>query len=287
MSFSSEVKEELSCIHTLANKELVKKELQGYLISNNIKILKNKKIKFTTESEYNINRFSRLLSNCEIQNYKIQIHGKNYVIEVAIDLVKDIVEIADDNIKINSNIELKQEEIKAMIRGAFLGSGSINNPENSNHLEVELSNEENCAYLEELLKKFDITAKKLSDKALYIKDGEEISKFLACSGANKSVLRFEDIRVKHDMSNKINRLVNCESANLNKVMNASIEQIEAINKLKNENKFESLDENLKEIANLRLQNPNANLTELGQMLSVPVGKSGVNYRLKKIIELSK
>lgn len=287
MSFSSEVKEELSCMQTLANKQLVRRELQGYLISNNIRILKNKKIKFTTESEYNINRFSRLLSNCGIQNYKIQIHGKNYVIEVAIDLLKEIVEISDENIKITSEIGLKQEDMKAIIRGTFLGSGSINNPENSNHLEVELSSEENCSFLEELLQRFDITAKKLSDKALYIKDGEEISKFLACSGANKSVFKFEDIRVKHDMSNKINRLVNCESANLNKTMNASIEQIEAINRLKKNKKFESLDENLKEIANLRLANPNANLAELGQMLAIPVGKSGVNYRLKKIIELSK
>jgi len=89
------------------------------------------------------------------------------------------------------------------------------------------------------------------------------------------------------MNNKINRLVNCEAANLNKTINASIEQIEAIKKLQRENRFEQLEDNLKEIALLRLENPNDSLIELGEKLSKPVGKSGVNYRLKKIIEISK
>lgn len=289
MSFSSEVKEELNCIQTLSNKELVKSELQGYLISKNIKIIKKgtkTKIKFSTESEYNINRFSRLLSNCKIQEYKIQIKGKKYVIEIIKEKLEDIVEFTEQGIEIKvkkNNIE----NIKAIIRGTFLGAGSINNPENSNHLEVQLSNKNNCIVVAEILERFGITAKIISERTIYIKDGEEISKFLACIGANKSVLKFEDIRVKHEMRNKINRLVNCEGANLNKIMNASIEQIEAINKLRRQNKFENLDENLKEIAILRLENPNANLTELGKMLKSPIGKSGVNYRLKKIIELSK
>lgn len=291
MSFSSDVKEELNCIQTLANKELVKKELQGYLLSNNIKVIKKgtkSRIKFSTESEYNINRFARLLSNCQIQNYKIQMQGKNYVIELMIDdLLENIVKITENSIEINEKQLISMENAKALIRGTFLGAGSINNPENSNHLEVQLSNEENAIFIKELLKQFGINAKIISEKTIYIKDGEDISKFLACIGASKSVLKFEDIRVKHEMNNKVNRLVNCEGANLNKIMNASIEQIEAINKLKKENKFESLDENLKEIAILRLANPNAKLSELGNMLKNPVGKSGVNYRLKKIIDLSK
>lgn len=295
MSFSSDVKEELNCIQTLANKELVKSELQGYMISNNVKLIKKgtkSKIKFSTESEYNINRFARLLSNCQIQDYNIQMQGKNYLIEITMNLLADIVEVTEIGIEIkNKQINSKQinnsDNAKAVIRGAFLGAGSINNPENSNHLEVQLSNKENCKFIEQLLSQFGISAKIISEKTIYLKDGEEISKFLACIGANKSVLKFEDIRVKHEMSNKINRLVNCEGANLNKIINASIEQIEAINKLKRENKFENLDDNLKEIANLRLENPNVNLSELGRMLKSPIGKSGVNYRLKKIIELSK
>ena len=88
------------------------------------------------------------------------------------------------------------------------------------------------------------------------------------------------------MNNKINRIVNCETANLNKTINASIEQIEAIKRLKKSRKFEKMDECLREIAELRLKNPNASLVELGQMLEKTVGKSGVNYRLKKIMEIA-
>ena len=127
---------------------------------------------------------------------------------------------------------------------------------------------------------------KQRENTIYIKEGEEISKFLAFIGAVKSVLKFEEIRVERHMNNKVNRLVNCKTANLNKVLNASVEQVEAIRKLKQSGKFEKLDETLKEIAEVRLQNPDMPLVELGQKLSNPIGKSGVNYRLKKIIKIS-
>ena len=106
-------------------------------------------------------------------------------------------------------------------------------------------------------------------------------------GANKSVLKFEDIRVQREMRGKVNRIVNCQTANLNKTINASVEQIEAIKKLQRDGKFNKLDENLKEISILRLEYPDMSLVELGKQLQNPVGKSGVNYRLKKIIEISK
>ena len=127
----------------------------------------------------------------------------------------------------------------------------------------------------------------LKDQIADLKDGEEISKTLALLGANKSVLKFEEIRVKREMNNKVNRLVNCETANMNKTMNASIEQIEIIRRLKQNGEFEKLEEPLKEIAELRLQNPSASLIELGKMLKTPIGKSGVNYRLKKVMEIGK
>ena len=123
--------------------------------------------------------------------------------------------------------------------------------------------------------------------SLYIKEGEEISKFLAFIGANSSVLKFEEIRVIRDMKNNVNRKVNCETANLNKTINAAVKQIDAIKKIKARGNFENLSENLREIANLRLENPDASLVELGQMLKNPIGKSGVNHRLNQLIELSK
>ncbi len=127
---------------------------------------------------------------------------------------------------------------------------------------------------------------KIFKQAIYLKEGEEISKFLALIGANKAVMQFEDIRIQKEMRGKVNRLVNCKTANLNKTINASVEQISAIKKLQETGKFKKLEDNLKELAMLRLKNPEMPLIELGKLLTEPVGKSGVNYRLKKIMEIA-
>ena len=138
-------------------------------------------------------------------------------------------------------------------------------------------------------KKYNITAKTLNRNgsiALYIKEGEDISNFLACIGASGAMLKFEEIRVIKEARNNVNRMVNCEVANLNKTVNAATKQIEAIKKLKASKKFTNLSDELKEIAELRLKNPDASLIELGNMLKIPVGKSGVNYRLNKLIKIA-
>ena len=187
----------------------------------------------------------------------------------------------------DEELEEKCGEIleKALIRGSFLGSGSINNPERIYHLEVIYSNEQNLEYVLNILKKYNIQMKKLNN-TLYLKEGEEISKFLAFIGANSSVLKFEEIRVIRDMRNNVNRLVNCETANLNKTINAALKQIDDINLIKKMKKFNELPDNVQEVANLRLENPEISLVELGKMLTNPVGKSGVNYRFKVISELA-
>ena len=157
-------------------------------------------------------------------------------------------------------------------------------------MEIILSNKRNAQIIKELLEKMQIHLKELERKngySLYIKEGEEISKFLAFIGANSSVLKFEEIRVIREIKNNVNRKVNCETANLNKTINASVKQIEAIKKLKATGKFKNLSANLKEVANLRLENPDASLVELGQMLENPIGKSGVNHRLNQLIELAR
>jgi len=301
MSFSSAVKEELSKLENLSNKENVKQELIGYLLSCNVAIIKSK-IKFSTENEYNINRLAKLLNNCQILDYKIEIQDKIYIITFK---QKEIQEKLNQLLEINeSYINLIQEEIeslkmfskqgeeplKALTRGMFLGGGAISNPEKTNQLNIGANTELVAKIMIENLDKHDIKLKMIKKSGnyhIYTKDGDEISKILAFIGANKAVLEFENIRIEREMRNKINRIVNCEEANLNKTMNASIEQIEAINKLKKSKKFGKLDENLKEIAEIRLKNPNANLSEIGQMLKSPIGKSGVNYRLKKIVDIAK
>ena len=247
-SFSYEIKKELSNLNNLAKKNEVRYELFGYLSSSNIEKIKTK-IKFSTENEYNINRFGKLLKNVNINDYKIELQGKVYVI------TSKTLEITDD-IK-----QVDEQEKRAFVRGLFMGSGSINNPENKYHLEIKILDNNSVLELIELLKQYDIHVKSI-DKAIYIKDGEEISKFLAFIGANKSVLEFEEIRVQREMNNKINRLVNCKTANLNKTINASVEQINAIKKLKESGKFKKIDKNLQELAELRLEFPDLPLAEL-------------------------
>ena len=247
-SFSYEIKKELSELNNLAKKNEVRYELSGYLSSSNIEFVKNK-IKYVTENEYNINRFGKLLKNVDINDFKIELVGKLYVITAK-------------EPKILINLELADElEKKAFIRGIFMGSGSINNPENKYHLEIKLIDNVLSQELINLLKQYGINVKSI-EKAIYIKDGEEISKFLAFIGANKSVLEFEQIRVQRDMNNKINRIVNCKTANLNKTLNASVEQINAIKKLKQNGKFKKMDESLQELAELRLEFPDMPLEEL-------------------------
>ncbi len=290
MSFSGDIKEELSKISNLANKDVIRAEFIGYLLSNNIEIIKNK-ISYSTENEYNINRFNKVLNNLNI-DYDISFQGKVYKITFKKQEFENI-EFVENKIKIDKNdiIDVKKEELffKALVRGAFLGSGSLNNPNNKYHLEILFELKVNAEYISRVLKEFYINSKILIRKksfSIYIKEAEEISKFLALIGANKSVLNFEEIRVERDTRNNINRLVNCETANLNKTINASVTQINAIKYLKQRKKFEELPDTLKEIAEIRLKNPDASLVELGKILQNPIGKSGVNHRLKKICEIA-
>jgi len=125
-----------------------------------------------------------------------------------------------------------------------------------------------------------------NNNTIYIKEGEEISKFLAFIEAQKSVLKFEEIRVMKDLRNDVNRKVNCETANLNKTIEAAVMQIDAINFLKKMKKFEELPDSLIEIAEVRVENPEVSLKDLGNLLENPIGKSGVNHRLKKIVEIA-
>ena len=283
MSFSTDVKEELSKINNLANKSCVKAEMFGYLITNNISESK-KCIKYSTANQYNINRFAKLLKNLDVNKYDINIVGKKFVIKID---KKESEKLND----LYLNYQVEECEEKSYIRGAFLGSGSINNPKNKYHLEMILKSIEKADKVLKILKKYDINLKKLNQNqdslkcSIYSKDGEEISKFLAFIGANSAVLKFEEIRVYRDMRNNVNRLVNCETANLAKTVDAGVKQISVINKLKQTGKFNSLPDNLKELANLRLKYPESSLIELGKMLKEKLGKSGVNYRMKKIMEL--
>ena len=287
MSFSTEVKEELSKKNNLSNKNLVKAELYGYLSTNNVS-KDSGELKFATENEYNINRFSKLLNNLNIMGYDINIVGNNFNIIISkkeVDKIKELYQ--------NFELPEAESEQKAFVRGCFLGSGSINNPQNKYHIEIILKDLNIANDVIKILKEYNIIFKVLEQNnhnkknvSIYSKDGEEISKFLAFIEASSCVLKFEEIRVYRDMRNNVNRVVNCETANLAKTVDAAVKQINAIKKLQETGKFNELPDNLKELAKLRVENPEASLTELGQMLKEPIGKSGVNYRLKSIMKFA-
>lgn len=273
MSFSSEVKQELSSINTYSKSNLIEAELIGYLMSANIKE-ENEKIEFITENEFNIERIYKILFKLKIE-YEPETRRKTFV-----------AKINKPNLRNIENLETEEEK-KALIRGIFLGSGSINDPTKKYHLEILSKNKDVAQYIQNILKSFNIKAKILEmNNTIYIKEGEEISKFLAFIGAQKAVLKYEEIRVMREIRNNVNRQVNCETANLNKTISASVMQIEAINYLKKVKKYEELPTGLQEIAELRLEYPEMSLKDLGSLLENPLGKSGVNHRLKKIIEIA-
>lgn len=179
---------------------------------------------------------------------------------------------------------------RAYLRGAFLAAGSVNNPEGSSyHLEIATNSAEHCTQLCELANMYDLNARDIERKnsyVLYLKEGERIIGLLNLIGAHQALFKFEDVRILRDMRNSVNRIVNCETANLNKTINAAVRQIENIKFIREEIGLEQLPEKLQEVALVRLEHPELNLKEVGELLKGSVSKSGVNHRLRKIDELA-
>lgn len=174
---------------------------------------------------------------------------------------------------------------RAFVRGAFLSAGSISDPQKGYHFEIVCPSQEISGQLQEIIHSFHIDAKIVLRKksyVLYVKEGAQIVDMLAIMEANVALMDLENIRILKEMRNSVNRKVNCETANINKTVNAAVKQIEDIRLLEEKVGLESLNEGLEEIARLRLQYPEATLKELGLMLNPQVGKSGVNHRLRKL-----
>lgn len=177
---------------------------------------------------------------------------------------------------------------RAYLRGAFLAGGSVNNPEGSSyHLEIATIYEEHGQALVDLANRFQLNARFIERKKgfiLYIKEGEKIIEFLSIIGAHQALFKFEDVRIMRDMRNSVNRIVNCETANLNKTIGAAVRQIDNIKLLQKEVGFHNLPDKLREVAEVRLQHPDISLKEVGDLLKGQVSKSGVNHRLRKLDE---
>ncbi|MFZ5647867.1 MAG: DNA-binding protein WhiA [Bacillota bacterium] len=178
---------------------------------------------------------------------------------------------------------------RSYLRGAFLGGGSVNNPEGTYHLEIITNNENHARDIKRLMRRFRLDAKINNRKnwcVVYLKESEQIVSCLNIMGAHNALLDFENKRIFKDMRNQVNRLVNCETANLNKTVNASVQQIESIRRIKTVMGLDKLPPALRQVAEARINNPDASLRELGEMLDPKLGKSGVNHRLRKIEEIA-
>lgn len=174
---------------------------------------------------------------------------------------------------------------RAFLRGAFLASGSLSNPQKGYHYEIVAGREENGELLCEMMHFFSVDAKMIARKyhyVVYVKEGSQIVDLLNVMEAHQALMEFENVRILKEMRNTINRKVNCEAANINKTVRAASRQVEDILYLRDTVGLATLAEGLEEIALLRLEYPEATLAELGEMLHPPVGKSGVNHRLKKL-----
>ncbi|MFA4884376.1 MAG: DNA-binding protein WhiA [Desulfotomaculaceae bacterium] len=178
---------------------------------------------------------------------------------------------------------------RSYLRGVFLGGGSVNSPEGNYHLEIVTSNEKFADVISRLMNKFNLDARssqRKNCKVIYLKESEHIISFLNIIGAHSALLNFENARIYKGMRNKVNRLVNCETANLNKTVNAAVRQIENIELIRDVLGPDNMPDSLKETAEVRLKYPDACLKELGSMMQPPLGKSCINHRLRRIEELA-
>ena len=301
MSYASEVKKELTTLEVHfgnAKAELMALiRMNGSLGLSNHRFILNVQTEnpatarriysllkqfYDVESELLVRRKMKLKKN---NLYIVRLNkGSDYVLK---DL--DIL----DGFQLKETVPLDflddDAKVRSYLRGAFLATGSVNNPETSSyHLEIYSLYEDHNQTICEMMNRYGLnarTAKLRSGYITYLKEAEKIADFLSLIGATSSMLKFEDIRIMRDMRNSVNRIVNCENANFNKVADAANRQIESIKYLDKKIGLNNLPVKLQEIAIARMVHPEVSLKELGELVpGGPISKSGVNHRLRKIME---
>lgn len=178
---------------------------------------------------------------------------------------------------------------RAFLRGAFLGAGSVTNPEKGYHFEFVAMKPDFEKSLLEMLKKSGISGKvalRKGNRVVYLKDSNQIADLLGLMGAHKSLMTMEEVRVQKDVLNRINRVMNCDQHNMEKQLDASQAQQEAIRYLARVKGLNTLPPALQAVARARLSHPDATLQQLGESMDPPVGKSGINHRLRKIVSMA-
>lgn len=206
-------------------------------------------------------------------------------------MLKEIGMISVDNGIAESDRSLWKKSCcrRAYLRGLFEGGGSVNKPAGEYHLELVTDNDDFGKVMVKLLQSFNLQAgvsSRKQDCVIYLKGADQITEFLNIVGAHNALLLFENARVVKDMRNRVNRLVNCETANLGKTINAAVRQADKIRLLEACGVLKRLSPALQEIAHIRLQYPEASLQELVDLLDGKVGKSGINHRLRKLEQIA-
>ena len=196
----------------------------------------------------------------------------------------------EEELSVVRNIVIQETCCKrAFIRGAFLASGSMSDPEKSYHFEIVCATREKAEQIQKIMKCFELDGKIVLRKksfVVYLKEGSQIADVLNVMEAHVALMEFENVRILKDIRNTVNRKVNCETANINKTVSAAVKQIDDIRYIQETKGLDKLPEGLKDMALTRLTYPEASLKELGSLLTPPVGKSGVNHRLRKLSEMA-
>ena len=296
MSFSNDVKNELSRIET-NDAEGDKAELLGLLRMSGAIIIRglNVGIHYSTENAALARRVLHMLkNNYQVQtevvitrsrrlkkNNRYQVHvipAPN--VSVALHELQLLSVESDLNNPLLSNHNCK----RTFLRGAFLGGGSISRPASDYHLEMVTGNEDFAHTIIKVMHAFSLKAK-LTDRKneyiVYLKDGESIINFLSVIGAHNAMMELENVRIVKEMRNNVNRAVNCETANLNKVVKAAVRQVSCIKYIDEHGGLAQLPPNLQEVAKLRMEHRDVSLNDLVEY-SGGLGKSGINHRLKKL-----
>ena len=295
MSFSSEVKNEVSKLDFTEAENIA--ELSA-LITTTAEI--DKTIKITTENASVARKIFYIIKQTFDINVKITVRkGFNfqkkylYILEITKNVDNILETLGIENNITSKYIYDDEETLRAYLRGIFLGCGSINDPKKSRyHLEFLVSTKEKANQINELLNKYNLGSKILQRESrymVYIKGSEKISDFLRLISASNALLYYEDIRIYRDHKNMTNRLNNCEQANVEKMIQSAQNEVKIIEKLKEKDMFDLLDEKDKLIATYLLKYPESSLQELSEIISIETStkltKSGIYHRLRKIKEL--
>ncbi|WP_324173807.1 DNA-binding protein WhiA [Staphylococcus pseudintermedius] len=303
MSFASEMKNELTRIEV--DHANAKAELSALIRMNGALSLSNQQfvINIQTENATTARRIYSLIKfvfKVEVEilvRKKMKLKKNNiYICRIKMKTKEILDELGIlKNGMFSHDIDpemVKDDEMRrSYLRGAFLAGGSVNNPETSSyHLEIFSLYESHSTGLTQLMNTYELNAKSLERKKgwiTYLKEAERIAEFLSLIGGYQALLKFEDVRIVRDMRNSVNRLVNCETANLNKTVSAAMKQVESIQLIDQEIGIDNLPDRLREVARLRIEHQDVSLKELGEMVSTgTISKSGINHRLRKLNEMA-